>query len=534
MSALIRFAAIVLSAILAGALGCRKQEGAAGHAHGPGEHDHAPEDEVKTAQITVWTNGYEIFAEHTPPLAGRGTRFITHISEIETGKPRSSGAVKFVLRQGTTSFDHPQAGPERPGIYIPAITFPKDGEWEAAVIVPGQSNNRNATVNLGKIRVFATDNAAAKAELPEAPEGIPFLKEQQWRVLLKSEPMSQRTLVERISVLAQVRPKPGFSATVAAPLPGQLIGGSEYRFPIPGRSVAAGDLIGQVQPRFSEEAARYFETQAEFDAANAALRQAEAAYERTKSLFAVEAKSRRELEEAETAVASARARRSAVAALHANLGSTNQANNSAGIVELRAPIAGVITSVRAGVGEPVTADQTLYTILDPSIVWIEARVPESAMGRLESSGAAKNALGQLLDGSDREFSISGENGRLVFTGLEVDPQTRTVPLIYEMNNAKAGLRTGQALRLHVETASAREVLSIPHSALVEESGVFVVFVQVSGETFQRREVRLGIRDGAWIEVLSGLSAGERVVTSGAYAVRLAGASNAVPSHGHAH
>src|SRR5687768_10856865 len=170
---------IVLLFALAGALagaGCRKQEDAAGHAHGPGGHEHAPEAEVKTAQITVWTNGYEVFAEHTPPVAGRGTRFITHVSELASGKARSSGGVKFVLRQGATSFEHPQAGPERPGIYIPAITFPKEGEWETSVIIPGASN---ATVNLGTIRVFANNNAAATAEFPEAPEGISFLKEQQ-------------------------------------------------------------------------------------------------------------------------------------------------------------------------------------------------------------------------------------------------------------------------------------------------------------------------------------------------------------------
>src|SRR5688500_9221234 len=109
-----------LIALATGALGCRKQEDAPGHAHGAGGQEHGleatHEPEVKTAQITVWTNGYEIFTEHTPPVVARGTRFITHISELETGQPRRIGAVKFVLRQGTAVFEHPQAAPERPGI----------------------------------------------------------------------------------------------------------------------------------------------------------------------------------------------------------------------------------------------------------------------------------------------------------------------------------------------------------------------------------------------------------------------------------
>src|SRR5688572_19979200 len=431
--------------VAAGALflchpGCRKQEGATGHSHGAGGHDHAAEAEVKTAQITVWTNGYEIFAEHTAQVAGRGTRFITHVSEIMTGKPKSSGAVKFVLRQGATSFDHPQAGPDRPGIYIPAITFPKEGDWETTIIIPGATN---AMVNLGTIRVFANDDAAAKVEFPDAPEGISFLKEQQWKLLLRSEAVSPRTLVERVSVAAEVRSRPGAAAAVIAPLSGQLVSMGENKSLLPGARVEAGEVMALVRPRFSEAAARYFETRAELEAASAALKQAESAYQRTKSLLEVEAKSRRDLEEAEVALAAARARHSGSAALHTNYSQAPGTNGAPATIEIRAPIGGVVTTVAAGVGEPVAADNALFTILDLSRVWIEARVPESALARL---GAAKDALCQLLDGSQRQFSISAEQGKLVFSGLEVDPQTRTVPIIYEINNTNAALRRGQSVR----------------------------------------------------------------------------------------
>jgi membrane fusion protein, heavy metal efflux system len=337
--------------------------------------------------------------------------------------------------------------------------------------------------------------------------------------------------VERVSVAAEVRSRPGAAAMVIAPLSGQLVKVGENESLLPGARVEAGELLALVRPRFSEAAARFFETRAEFDAASAGLKQAESAYERTKSLLAVEAKSRRDLEEAEVALAAARARYSGAAALHANYSPAPGTNGGPATIEIRAPIGGVVTTVAAGVGEPVAADNTLFSILDLSRVWIEARVPESALARL---GAAKDALCQLLDGSQRQFSISAEQGKLVFSGLEIDPQTRTVPLIYEIDNTHAALLRGQSVRLHIETDAARDVLAIPHSALVEEGGLFVVFVQVAGETFQRREVQLGIRDGQWIQVVSGLAAGERVVIDGAYAVRLASASSVIPSHGHAH
>ena len=70
--------------------------------------------------------------------------------------------------------------------------------------------------------------------------------------------------------------------------------------------------------------------------------------------------------------------------------------------------------------------------------------------------------------------------------------------------------------------------------VVEEDGRPIAFVQVSGETFEKRDLELGIRDGNLIQVLSGVAEGERVVTKGAYAVRLASVSSAIPAHGHVH
>jgi multidrug efflux pump subunit AcrA (membrane-fusion protein) len=59
-------------------------------------------------------------------------------------------------------------------------------------------------------------------------------------------------------------------------------------------------------------------------------------------------------------------------------------------------------------------------------------------------------------------------------------------------------------------------------------------VQVSGETFQKRELKVGIRDSGFVQVLEGIKAGERVVTKGAYAIRLSSISGVIPAHGHAH
>ncbi|MEW6158209.1 MAG: efflux RND transporter periplasmic adaptor subunit [Verrucomicrobiota bacterium] len=511
-------------------VGCRPAHDGHGHDHGPdGGHEH----EEKTAQLTVWTDRYEIFAEYQAPVVSKPARFITHVTDLETWKPRREGMVKFVLRQGATVFEHPQATPQRAGIYIPAITFPNSGDWQATLLIP--TGNTNVPVDLGTIKVYADDHSAAHAEFPEPPEGVSFLKEQQWKILTRTELVKKRKLVERVQVPAQVRAKPGLSASVAAPLAGHMSAVSGKEFPQPGTRVAAGDTLAILQPRFSDAAARFMEIEAEFGRAEAVLKQAQSAFERTQRLAAQDAKSEREVQEAEVALATAKARYTAAASLRSTYaGKTpgDQSNAPAiSALELRAPISGVITTVSAGIGEPVMADQVVFTILNPALVWIEARVSEHIAGRLSS---AKDALCELPGDETQIISISAEGGRLVFVGLEIDATTRTLPLIYELPNTNARFRVGQAVRLHVETARSDEALAIPDSAIVEEAGQPVAFVQISGETFEKRELKLGIRDGPFVQILEGLNEGDRAVTHGAYPIRLSSISGVIPAHGHAH
>ena len=515
-----------LSVVALMAASCRR---GAGHSHGPGaDHEH----EEKTAQITVWTNRYEVFAEHRAPVVSQPTTFITHVTDLLTLEPRREGMVKFVLRQGAEVFEHPQAAPARAGIYLPGITFPQTGDWQVTLLVP--ADGTNATVELGTIKVYANQHDADHAEIPDGPEGVSFLKEQQWKILSKAEPVTKRRIVERVRVPARVRAKPGFSATMVAPVSGQLIAPTGQPLPQPGQRVEAGQVLALLKPNFSEAAAKVAEANAGFATAKAGLDQAEAAYNRVRKLAASEAKSPRELEEAELAYQSAKARYAAAAGL---LATFKQADGTAApdaplLMELRAPIAGVLNSMAAGPGDVVAASQVVFTVLNPERVWIEANVPESGIGRLS---AGKDAAMESPGQSGQFTPITGEGrGRFISLGLEVDAATRTVPLIYEAVNPDSALRIGQNVALHVETARAEEAVAIPESAIVEEGDQLIAFVQVSGETFEKRDLRVGVRDAGFVQVLDGIQEGERVVTKGAYAIRLSSISGVIPAHGHAH
>jgi len=87
---------------------------------------------------------------------------------------------------------------------------------------------------------------------------------------------------------------------------------------------------------------------------------------------------------------------------------------------------------------------------------------------------------------------------------------------------------------HVFTGDTAKDVAVPLSAIVRDSGVPVVYVELGGESFERRIVQLGIRDGDYIEVQNGIASGERVVSKGAYLVKLAASGPAEAGHGHAH
>jgi RND family efflux transporter MFP subunit len=313
-----------------------------------------------------------------------------------------------------------------------------------------------------------------------------------------------------------------------------LVAASGQRLPQPGHLVETGQLLALLKPSFSEAGAKVAEAQAEFATAKAGLDQAESAYNRTKRLAAEQAKSARELQEVELAYQSAQARHAAAAGFLATFKQPGgvSAPDAPLLMELRAPIAGVLNSMAAGPGEVVAADQAVFTVLNPETVWIEASIPESGVALLSK---AKDATVELPGEPGRFMPITGEGrGQLLSLGLEVDAATRTVPLIYETTNREGQFRVGQNVTLHVETARVDETLAVPESAFIEEGDQLVAFVQVSGETFEKREIKAGISDTGFVQVLDGIKEGERVVTKGAYAIRLSSISGVIPAHGHAH
>lgn len=550
------------------------------HSHDDDRGDRGDEEEGKTAVITVWADRFEAFIEHDYLVVDRPTKFITHISDLKTLEPRREGPITFVMKHG----DAPalrQEVPEvaRDGIYLPMIAFPKTGTWAVRIEVP--LGDETYQIALPNVTVYADDAAVKAAPEPEEIDGITYLKEQQWKLGTGADPAGKRTLIERLRVSARVAAPLSARAEVFSPVAGELLPPDGGSIPGVGEKVQAGQILARVRPplttaellqlagnrlsaRSTELQARTARTQIETLLADldvrlaeseAKIQEAEARRDhsqqiltRVAMLYEQKAKSQKQLErarfdvkKAEAEVAVARALVHRFRAVREQLkriidrGDAPAPDLSSGleapVFELKAPISGIVTRRDGVCGERVDPSRALASILDPSKVLIKARVPETDLPRLAESRAASY---QVPGTEDAWHAILEQGGRFLHLGYEVDERTRTAPMVYAVPNPDGALRIGMALTVFLETRRAVEALCVPESAIVDEDGRPIAFVHVSGETYEKRDLSLGLRAGGWVQVTAGLAEGERVVTKGAFNIRVASLSTKLPAHGHAH
>jgi RND family efflux transporter MFP subunit len=488
------------------------------------------EDEHPSVVTTVWDQGYELFVEHPVPVAGEAVTLVTHVTDVRTGAPRTEGPAVFFLRSAaeeTVRVDDP--APARAGIYLPEVVFPTPGEWQVVVELPGR-----ATLSLPPVVVHASEEAAHAAELPPEPEGVSFLKEQQWRLGTRIAPLARTEVSPHVIVPGVVREDPARSAVITAPVAGRLEAPTGGALPRLGEELEAGDLIAYVRPPFGDHLARIQEAEAEALRATLAAERAQVVLERVEQLFAVQARSERELEEARFDAELAAADRDAAHAVRDALRAGGVVPSDDGVVrfELRAPIAGIVREVSAVNGSWAGAGDALFELRDSSRVFIEAWVRPQVLAAVV---ALERPLFLRSRGAHADTGVLPvADARLVSVGDRIDEHNLTVPVTFDAPNPGARLFIGELVEVQLATGEPIAELVLSSSALVEEEGRHVVYVQLGGETFERREVELGFRDGELLQVLSGIAEGEQVVVEGAYAVRLASAAGGAPAHGHGH
>lgn len=197
-----------------------------------------------------------------------------------------------------------------------------------------------------------------------------------------------------------------------------------------------------------------------------------------------------------------------------------------------ASINGQIIKQDATLGATVDKSDSLYSILDTHVVWVEGEVYEDSLALVDN---------KLQVGSTVRIRIPAYPNN-VFTGKTsrisavVNPEKRSVSIWTEVDNPSHQLKPGMFAEQTLVIEELNNVLSVPLNAVIEDGTTQIVFVE-SGNTYMKHEVQVGVKDDQYIEIKDELLAGEKVVIQGTHQLmRAAAGSTAVvdPHAGHSH
>lgn len=450
--------------------------------------------ERDSVSATVIVQDLELFLER--PESGEG-EWILHLTRLRDSKPMRADFCEVAGVRGTA----PSAG------IVTLANIP--------------ANASRVTCGLHG-ETFEFDVAGIQD--PAVPGAIVFLKEQQWTLDFRTGRPERKTLAEGLRVPAELRARPGAMADVSSPLAGRVTMNPAVTL---GARLEPGDLVASILPP-TNAAGDLVSIQLARDDAQVALDLARRQLERATRLVEADAAPLRRLEEAKAAAQAAEARMKAANLRLEQYESSREADDrevGARRFLVRAPIAGSITEIFSQTGAYVETGAPLTRIVDTATLYVVGFVPEVDIPRLENVARAEVEFG---DGGTLAVR------RFVSRGPVLDPQARTLPITCEIANPHGKFAVNQAVHLRLALRGGRTVLAVPQEALVDEGPQQVVFVQVSGQSFARRVVRPGMRSDGWVEIASGLEGHERIVTRGAYLVRLAGLAGQLPTEGHVH
>ncbi|MEO5616485.1 MAG: efflux RND transporter periplasmic adaptor subunit [Candidatus Eisenbacteria bacterium] len=179
------------------------------------------------------------------------------------------------------------------------------------------------------------------------------------------------------------------------------------------------------------------------------------------------------------------------------------------VLPVLAPVTGVVTEKKVVDGSPFQPGEVLFRIAPLDPIWVMASVYQVDLP-LVRVGAPVTIENPYLDGGSR-------TGRVAFVDPTLVTDTRTGSVRIEVSNPTGALRPGMFVDVHLDVTLGKR-LAVPESAVLPTGERHVVFVDLGDGRLAPREVKLGVRAGDWYHVLSGLRAGDRVVTSGNFLI----------------
>jgi RND family efflux transporter MFP subunit len=309
--------------------------------------------------------------------------------------------------------------------------------------------------------------------------------------------VTRKTLVDELTVRGAVTALPNEDVKVSSLVPGRVTSVSVAE----GDAVREGQVIATIDRRPLEEQRR--QAAAQLEQAKAQVENAKANLDRTTQLFAKGIAAGKEVEDAKTAMASA------TSAVAQATGALNTADMQIERTQVRTPIAGQIVKRMVSVGEQVdgTAGQPIAQVANLDRVELAANVPADYLARVKVNQPAVITTAAL---PDVELM-----GAVIAIAPAIDVATNTALARVRVSNAQRQLKVGMFAEARLELSEHSQALIVPPPALVKnDEGAFVYVV--NGQTAQRTPVKIGLETKDGVEILSGVTEGQTVLTSSVY------------------
>lgn len=197
-----------------------------------------------------------------------------------------------------------------------------------------------------------------------------------------------------------------------------------------------------------------------------------------------------------------------------------------------APINGRIIKQDATLGATIDKSESLYSILDTDVVWVQGEVYEDSLALVDN----KLQVGSAVRIRIPAYPNNVFTGKITRISAVVNPEKRSVAIWTEVDNPSQQLKPGMFAEQTLTIEKLDDVLSVPLNAVIEDGSSQIVFVE-SGNTYIKHEVQVGVKDDQYIEIKDGLLAGEKVVIQGTHQLMQAAAGSTTvvdPHAGHSH
>jgi membrane fusion protein, heavy metal efflux system len=460
---------------------------------------------------TVYSDKTELFVEFRPLVVGQSSRFAAHFTKL--GKLFTSldeAVITLSLIVEEKGIRTTADSASSPGIFRLALKPTVAGRGKLVFDI--QSKDYSDRVIIDSVLVYASQQQADQIVFPEAESGaISFLKEQAWKTEFANEAIHPSTFHEVIKVAGQLSARPSQEQVVTARSNGivrwndAVVTGTRVKSGQQLFVLTSGNLAqGNIESQYREAKANY--------------EKAEADFKRVQPLLADKIVSEKEYAEIKNRYETTKIEFE-----------TLSRNYSQGGQSVVSPMDGFVRAITAKSGEFVQAGDPLAIITKEQSLQLQADVPLRYATQLP---LIDNAQFKTLHNSS-VYDVKELGGQVLSYAKAIGDGSTLLPIYFTLNN-NGELIPGDPVEVYLSSAPIRNALVVPVDALVEEQGNLHVYVQTAGESFEKRKISTGAQDGRMVQIMSGIKAGERVVTRGAFMIKLATQSGSVPAHGHEH